>query len=52
MKLYRLYEPEKGRILIDGYDLRSFNLVLSVVKLVSFLKIACCSRDQFATTLH
>ena len=26
MKLLpRLYEPEKGRILIDGYDLASFN---------------------------
>ena len=53
MKLLpRLYEPEKGRILLMATIWRSFNWVLFVAKLASFPRTVFCLRVQFETTLR
>ena len=52
MKLLpRLYEPENGRILLDGYDIASWSWVQSVAKSVLFPRTTSSSMVLFARTL-
>ena len=50
MKLLpRFYEPEHGRILIDGYDISNYNYLQLDAKLALSHKIVSCSKVLLET---